>query len=907
MVAPSPFSLGRVGASRVNKREVHKILRMSPGYDPFKTAAKDDWFDYDEAFRASEFIETFCRHTKGDLAGQTIHLEDWELAIVWNAFGWKQKDGKRRFREVFLFVPRKNGKALALDTKIPTPNGWTTMGEIKVGDFVFSSDGTPAKVIEATDTMYGRPCFELVFSDGERVVCDADHQWVTDSRQDRDRLKGRGGKTKGPKPSVKTAAEISKTVHCRSENNHRIELAAPVQYPEKNLEIHPYLLGAWLGDGSSGGGQITVCESDSDHLKERFSRHGYALKPLSAPILYRIGPSFREKGVRKIDTFQGKLRALGVLKNKHIPRIYLEASVDQRMELLKGLMDTDGFASKAGQCEFCTTSPKIMQGVSELLSSLGLKHSVNKKTATLNGKVVGDKYRVMFWAYRESSVFSLPRKTERLKPTPKTSTRNKYRQIVECNPVPSVPVRCIQVEREDGLFLCGERFVTTHNSLLIAAVGNYLFFADNEKGKEIYCAAAEKDQAALVWNMAKQQVLFEPAMESRCRIFNASKSIVNEKDGSFFRPISADADTKHGFNAHGILFDELHAQKDSELVDVLNTSTGARSQPITIYMTTSDFQREGSICNEKHDYASKVRDGIIEDRRFYPIIYEATTEDDWKDPKTWEKANPNLGVSVSRDYLERECRHAQENPRYQNTFKRLHLNIKTEQDVRWLLMEKWDACVGEITLEDLDGEECFGGLDLASTSDLCAFELYFPKYCAALSWFWVPKASAIRRLEKNRVPYMAWSQEGFINMTDGDVADYDRIRADINKIGQKYNIREIGIDRWNSTQLQVQLMDDGFEVVPFGQGFASMSAPTKELERLVLQGRLVHFGNKVLRWCASNVMVETDSADNIKPSKKKSTEKIDGIVALIMAIGRAVVQSEMDGKSVYEERGIVML
>jgi phage terminase large subunit-like protein len=335
------------------------------------------------------------------------------------------------------------------------------------------------------------------------------------------------------------------------------------------------------------------------------------------------------------------------------------------------------------------------------------------------------------------------------------------------------------------------------------------------------------------------------------------------------------------------------------------TSTGARRQPLIIHITTADFDRP-SICNEKYDYACKVRDGIIHDPAFLPVIYEADRDDDWTNPEVWAKANPNLGISVSLQYLERECRRAQETPSYENTFKRLHLNMKTQQDVRWLGMEAWDAC-GEEAIEEsvLEGQECFAGLDLSTTTDISAFVLAFQDeegVLTVLPRFWIPEDSALKRERRDRVPYVDWARQGLIETTPGNVIDYDRIRTHINDIKDRFKITEIAIDRWNATQLATQLQGDGFEVVAFGQGFKDMTAPTKELEKLVMSGKLRHAGHPVLRWMASNVAVETDAAGNLKPSKKKSTERIDGIVALVMALGRLMVTPIET--SVYNTRGL---
>jgi len=447
-------------------------------------------------------------------------------------------------------------------------------------------------------------------------------------------------------------------------------------------------------------------------------------------------------------------------------------------------------------------------------------------------------------------------------------------------------------------------------SSLAAGLALYLLFADREPGAEIYSAAGDRGQAALVFEIAKGMIERSPVLRKRCEVFK--HSVYVPSSGSVYKVLSAEAYSKHGINAHGIIFDELHVQPNRELWDVLTTSTGARRQPIVVAITTAGYDRH-SICWEIHDYALKVRDGIVEDDTFLPIIYTVGEKEDWTDPEVWAKANPNLGISLKREYLEQECRRAKEVPAYENTFRRLHLNQWTEQAVRWLPMDHWDECAGgEIDEEALAGKPCYAGLDLASTIDIAALVLLFPgsgedgpRY-RVICRFWVPEENLRERADRDRVPYDQWAREGWITPTEGNVIDYDRIRADINVLGGRFEIREIAIDRWNSTQLQTQLDGDGFTVVPFGQGFGSMSAPTKELEGLVLGKKIEHGGNPVLRWMASNVSVRQDPAGNLKPDKSRSAEKIDGIVALVMALGRAMVHRDEDS-SVYEDRGIVLI
>lgn len=440
-------------------------------------------------------------------------------------------------------------------------------------------------------------------------------------------------------------------------------------------------------------------------------------------------------------------------------------------------------------------------------------------------------------------------------------------------------------------------------SALMSALGLYGLVADNEPGAEVYSAAADREQATIVFNESANMVEASGELLRVLEVVRSRKRIVYAAKRSWFQALSADVPTKEGLNAHYILFDELHAQKTHDLFDTLRYAGLARRQPLFLEITTAGYDRH-SICFEQYDYASKVRDGIIDDLSFFSYVAEVAEDADWKDRAEWAKANPSLGVTVTEEDFEHDFQEAVESTTKENRFRRYRLNQWTEQDVRWLNMDQWDACGEGADADELAGQTCYAGLDLSTVRDVSAFVLYFPDTGDVLPFFWAPKDGAAKRQRKDRVPYLTWAKAGHMELTPGNVVDYDVIRKRIGELAALYNIREIAIDRWNSTQLQTQLMGDGHAVVQFGQGFASMTAPTKELEKLVLGGKLRHGANPVLRWMASNVTVETDAAGNLKPSKKKSTEKIDGIVALVMALGRAL-ESDGDGKSVYETRGVL--
>lgn len=444
-------------------------------------------------------------------------------------------------------------------------------------------------------------------------------------------------------------------------------------------------------------------------------------------------------------------------------------------------------------------------------------------------------------------------------------------------------------------------------STLAAGIALYLLCADGEQGAQVYGAAADREQANIVFDTASEMVRRTSALAARVKVFASYniKRLVYEPSGSFYRSIPADAAGAHGFNAHGVILDEAHTQPNRDLFDVLTTSVGAREQPLIFVITTAGYDRH-SLCWELHEYARQVRDGVIEDPTFLPVLYGAADGDDWTSPDVWRAANPSLGATVSEEFLAEECAKAQNVPAYQNSFRRLYLNQWTAQETRWLDLAAWDRGGAPVDPAALLGRDCYLGLDLASTTDLAAMVAVFPDgdRFDALAHFWVPADGMRERERRDRVPYGQWAAAGLIEATEGNVIDYAAIKARVLDWAGRYRVRQVAYDPWNATQLMLQLADEGLDCVPVRQGFASLSAPTKDLLGLVLDGRLAHGGNPVLRWMADNVTVSTDPAGNIKPDKGKSTQRIDGIVALIMALARAAAA---EGASVYDTRGLLVL
>lgn len=427
-------------------------------------------------------------------------------------------------------------------------------------------------------------------------------------------------------------------------------------------------------------------------------------------------------------------------------------------------------------------------------------------------------------------------------------------------------------------------------STFIAGIANYMLFCDGEEGAELYCAASDREQASLVFHTAAGQIRACDYLDSICKIRDSTKRIIYK--GSFLRAIPANEGGSHGFDSHFIVGDELHAWYGREFHDVLHTSTGARAQPMELYITTAGYDRN-SICWEKHTYACQVRDGKIEDTTFFPAVYQIDHTDDWTDPKIWAKANPNLGVSISLEYLAKECRKAKSNPRYENTFRRLHLNQWTSQDARWLQMDKWRACPSN-AIPIPDGADVYGALDLSSTTDVTAWAIVQKHseggYTARLHYF-IPGDRVDDAEKRDRVPYRLWAKSGYVTITHGAAVDYDVVHRRILADCDRYTFGAIGYDPWNAEPTRILLESEGQTAIKLRQGYATLSQPSKELERSVLEGQLDHGGDPVLEWMAENVQVRTDENGNIRPVKPEhaSGKRIDGIVALIMAIAVACI------------------
>ena len=875
-------------------------MRKLKKYKPTKFKQKDSHYDADTADFAVAFIESLC-HTKGTWAGKPFELIEWQEQIIRDVFGILKPNGYRQFNTAYVEIPKKMGKQLALDTAIATPKGWSTMGELKVGDKVFDEIGKPCTVVAKSEVDDTEKAYRLTFRDGSSIVAGERHLWNVEY-------------TRGKRKSklwttgeiyAKTRKLLDKYGTDNAEGRRsviRIPVAKALETEETKLPIDPYLYGYWLGNGCATKPEITVSTPDVENL--------------ISFIPYKLHNRYKQKcGGSEILVYK-ELKKILVpnFRDKIIRKEYLRASKKQRWQLLQGLIDSDGsIGTVKGQSTYVSTIKQLAESVRELLWSLGIKNAMIISSSTRFSKPKGETlYTIRFTTFTDQITAKLNRKIERQRERVKL-TRSCFHYLEKIEPLAAkIKMQCIQVDSKSHCYLAGKSMVPTHNSELAAAVALLLCCGDGEERAEVYGCAADRQQATIVFDVAADMVRMCPALNKRIKILASQKRIIYLPTNSFYQVLSAEAYSKHGFNIHGVVFDELHTQPNRKLFDVMTKGSGdARMQPLYFLITTAGTDTN-SICYETHQKAKDILEGRKFDSTFYPVIYGAEESDDWTDPKVWKKANPSLGITVGIDKVKAACESAKQNPAEENSFRQLRLNQWVKQAIRWMPMDKWNACAFKADEEKLLGRVCYGGLDLSSTTDITAFALVFPpedetdKY-AILPYFWIPEETLDLRVRRDHVPYDVWERQGFLQTTEGNVVHYGFIEKFIEKLGERFNIREIAFDRWGAVQMVQNLEGMGFTVVPFGQGFKDMSPPTKELMKLTLEQRIAHSGHPVLRWNMDNIFIRTDPAGNIKADKEKSTEKIDGAIATIMALDRAIRCGNDNDASVYDERGLLFI
>jgi len=863
-------------------------------------------------------------------------LLEWQRRFLRNIYGTVDpSNGKRQYNKAYRAIAKKNGKALSLDTPIPTPMGWTTLLALRPGDQVFDERGKTCAVVAVSEIQIHRPCFEVRFTDGCCIVADAEHEWLTQTRLPagkRARL-------------IRTTSEIRDTLtldYRGSEgSNHSIPVAPELELPDVDLPIPPYTLGAWLGDGTSIHAAITLHVDDAPHILGSIEAEGICWHEFKSggnlrnPHVntYRLGGiQYGSTTPRPLhwqkNSLQATLRRAGLLGNKHIPPSYLRASAAQRFALLQGLMDTDGFASAAGQCELTTMSERLRDDALELIRTLGYKPTSTTGRATINGRDVGAKYRIQFWSFADRPVFRLRRKAARLKTRVIRKARSGTRHIVSVNPVPSVPVRCIQVDSPSHLFLAGTSFVPTHNSFLCGGLPIFALVADQtEEYPQIYGAAASVSQAKLVYRAALKLIRKNPDLQDKLKVLEATDRVILKDGRGFYQVLSADGDVNDGIEPSLAILDELHRWKTRAAeasYAVITKGNISRSEPLVVEITTAGNEFESPLWFREHEYAQEIIDGRTTSETFYAEIDAADAKRIQTDPDYWKSKEARIAANPSHEerggFLKdkRIVEHMNEaiaQPAKYYDYLRYHLNIPIgSSDNPAIEMPVWKEGAGPHDIRNaavydaellaihhwqLKNRPCFPGIDLAWTTDFNALSLVFPPHGKDPNWyllpfFWIPEDRLAALERQTRQPLKDWVHREFLTATPRRDDLPEAVAEKIRWASRHFDIREIGYDPWNCQDLANKLHGEGFSPIEVRQGPPSLSAPTKKLLELVANRRLIHGNHPVLNWHASCLSLEI-SNDNCKPAKPDrdtAAKRIDGISATVTGMNRAILAIE---------------
>lgn len=895
---------GKVNAcKRITQLSETMLRRIEDGY-------KDWHFDYGYANKPCRFIESFCMMPSGKI-GVPFRLEPFQKAMIQLMFGFVDDNCMRQFHEALWVQGRKNGKALSLDTQIPTPDGYKLMKDVHVGDAVYGTDGKPVRVT-AESEIFHKKMYAVTFEDGEIVKASADHIWTVRNRKAREKAASCNGMQKtylghaiSDNMTVDlTTEELARRVFSKRhddkgrEYSWRVQMSKPVEKSKKDLPLDPYVLGVWLGNGSSSDciiweGQQDVAEM-TDLLKD-FSPRAKRPDGQSAYRI-RIGEKYRDPMGVAHNSVKEKLKEICVLGNKHIPRIYLEGSIEQRLALLQGLMDTDGSVSKRGQCTFSQKDHRFLEEMTELLSGLGIKSTYREKVVMHNGAEC-HAYEIQFFTDMSMPCFRLERKRMRLKE--RLAPRMMFKSIVSIDEIPEEPSKCIAVDSKDHLFLCGTHYTPTHNTSLSAALELYMLMADGEGAPQIYNAATSRPQASLAYGAVSKMVRQSKLLQKRLRkgkvVERDEDGIINDANMGFITTLSSQTRRLDGLDVHFAVFDELAACTNRDQYDLVKQGMSARDQPMMLCITTNGFER-GNIFDDRYDYGCGILDGTVKDDRFLPIVYELDRREEWTDESAWVKANPGLGpikkVSTLRDFVSE----AEQNPNFLPTVLTKDFNVPENRAAAWLTFDE-AVCEDTFDISGMGFRYGIAGFDASDTTDLSSATMMMMRpddpRIYELKMSWLPEDSLRDdglRTERDDAPYRQWVKRGLLRLVPGNKVPKQVFIDWLEEVKETYDVWcfAVGYDPWHvigsdETNLQQYVGKDRADVVR--QGVKTLSDPMKQIRADFAANRMVDNHNPLAEWARMNVSVKTDVNANIQPVKLggKAKNRIDPFMSELFA------------------------
>lgn len=868
------------------------------------------FYDTEDAMIRMNFMENCVRLTKSPYYNKPMVLMLWQKAFIEAVYSFKMSETAwRRFKKILLLIARKNTKALALDTRIPTPDGDKTIKDIKAGDFVFNENGKSVKVLETSEIFRNRPCYEITFEDGEKIVCDENHKWTVQTKGARRRKRyiAKTSRRNSILPPLDDHSCVTLYTHemindfkrVRSdgkgtEYKYRVPVPGPVEYPDKKL-FSPYVLGLWLGDGDKNDNRIACGADDLETLVKEIKAEGInveSIKEFSGKYEVRFGKKY---AYHKHDVREA-FREMGVWKNKHIPEEYFTASIEQRMELLRGLMDTDGMCSKAGQCSFTQKDKKMISDFSRLLSSLGIKHSIKEKYSICNGKKFPC-FQVFFWTTKSFSCFRYKRKHERLKD--KLSPRMEYKSIVNIKRVESRDTKCITVDSERGLFLCGNKNTVTHNSETCSALGLSEFCLGNA-GSDIVASSNDDAQASIIYDaIDTMRLLVDPESFDTKR---NQRFILNKQNNSKIFKLSDRTRNKEGRNIDTAFLDESHEMTQNIIAKSIEQSQSLKDEPLFFNLTTEGFVVDGYLDEELKKARAVIMREDPDDpaaERLLPWLYTQDSEAEvWegnRENRLWMKSNPTLGIVKKWEYMEEQVALAKKSKADRIFVLSKDFNIKQNSAEAWLNLEDYDYGL-KFDLEDFRGAYALGAVDLAETTDLCALKVLMMKPDDPVKYiyqhYFIPETKLVENNDKQAgAKYEEWRDKGYLTVCEGNDIDLSIVADHFYMLYTKYNIRlwKCGYDQkfakdWIKRMEYYGWMKTGgeeSELIMVLQNAATLSNAIK-LAEADFKHQLINYNdNDMDKWNYRNAGIKvTGDNGQCLIVKMESQKKIDGAVCL---------------------------